>query len=632
MGETVAPEKVDFQAEVKQILALVINSLYSNKEIFLRELISNASDAIDRARIESLTNVDLLGNDQNFKIKIKANKDKKLLTIQDNGIGMSRNELIENIGTIARSGTKDFLKKLSGNQKQDVSLIGQFGVGFYSAFMVSKKVTMVTKRFGSVEPAIRWESTGDGSYTMEEADKTDRGTEITLHLKEDDKEFAEEWKARSIVKKYSSYIAHPIAMEVEKEKNKIEEEILNDKPPIWRRQKTEIKKEEYFEFYKHLSYDQEDPLGYSHNHVEGTLEYTTLMFIPAKAPYDLYFPEKTNGLSLYVKRIFIMNDCKELLPNYLRFVRGVVDSEDLPLNVSREMLQKNAVLNKIQKSSTTRILSLLENMAKKKPEDYKKFWKEFGPVLKEGFHMNWENLEELKKLLRFQSSTGNSEEDLRSLDDYIKDMKEEQKDIYYITGESRTAVSSSPHLEVFKAKNIEVLYLVDPIDEWVVQNLTEYQGKKLKSITKGDLDLGKLSKEEKASQKEGKSKFKKLTNFLQDAFPDKLKEVRITTRLKDSPCCLVADEADMGANLERIMKMVHQPVPTSKRIMEINPNHNIIKNLQEVLEADSQNPKLKDWATILFDQALLVEGSPIADPTGFISKVNSLLENVSGKK
>ncbi len=630
MAETEMAEKLEFQAEVKQVLDLVIHSLYSNKDIFLRELVSNASDAIDKARIESLTNIALLGDDQNFKIKIESDKDGKTITIKDNGIGMTREEIITNIGTIAKSGTKEFLQKLKDN-KGDASLIGQFGVGFYSVFMVADKVTLKTKRLGSENPAMKWESNGDGSYTLEECDKPSRGTEITLHIKDEDKEYLENYKIRSIVKKYSSFVPHPIAMDEETgddKKKEVKEEILNDKPPIWRRSKTDIKKEEYEEFYKHISFDSEAPLAYSHNQVEGTLQYTTLMYIPAKAPYDLWMPEKHNGLSLYVKRIFIMEDCKELLPNYLRFVKGIVDSEDLPLNVSREILQQNAVLSKIQKAATKKVLGMLETMGKKNPEDYKKFWKEFGNVLKEGFHMNWENLDELKKLLRFQS-TKTADGEFRSLDEYIKDMKEGQEDIYFITGENRKAVEASPHLEVFNDKGIEVLYLIDPIDEWVVQSVTEYESKKLKSVAKGDLDLGKLSAEEKKEQKEGKSKFKKLSKFIQESFADTLKEVRVSTRLKGSPTCLVADEADMGANMERILKMANQSVSESKRILEINPSHPILKNINEKFEADSNNPQIKEWCEILLDQALLAEGSPIKDPQSFVRKVNGLLEQVS---
>ncbi len=623
MTTAAAPEKMEFQTEVKQLLHLMIHSLYSNKEIFLRELVSNSSDAIDKARYESLTQLEVLGEEKNFKIQISIDKEKSIIKIVDNGVGMTRQELINNIGTIASSGTKKFVEKLTGDQKKDMSLIGQFGVGFYSVFMVADKVTLNTKRLGSTEPAMRWESEGDGSFTLEESDKTDRGTELIIHLKEEEKEFLDEWKVKSIIRKYSEYISHPIAL-IEAEGK---EEILNDKPPIWRRSKGEITPEQYHEFYKHLSFDQEDPLAYTHNQVEGSLEYTTLFYIPGKAPYDLYQPEKHNGLSLYVKRVFIMNDCKDLLPNYLRFAKGVVDSEDLPLNVSREILQKNAVIQKIQKASVKKILTLLETMAKEKPEDYKKFWKEFGPVMKEGFHMNWENLDELKRLIRFESSKL-AKDEYAGLEEYVLRMKEGQKEIYYISGESRQAVENSPHLEVFKNKEIEVLYMIDPIDEWVVQSLTEFDGKKLANVTKGDLDLGDLSKEEKKQQKADQGKFKNFMKKFEDQMQDILKEVRITSRLKESPCCLVADEQDMGANMERILKMANQKVQAQKRILEINPNHPILENLNKVYEADAESPKLKQWFELLVDQALLAEGSEIKDPAGYVTKVNALLTEV----
>ena len=619
-------EKMEFQAEVKQLLHLMIHSLYSHKEIFLRELISNSSDAIDKGRYESLTHVEMLGEDKTFRIKVSVDKDRKVLKISDNGVGMTRQELIQNIGTIASSGTKRFMEKLTGDQKKDMSLIGQFGVGFYSVFMVADKVLLTTRRLGSTEPAVRWESTGDGTYTLEEAAKEDRGTELEIHIKDGEEEFLEDWKIRSIIRKYSEYITHPIYLADKDGK----EERLNDKPPIWRRSKSEVTKEQYEEFYKHVAADEEPPLAWSHNQVEGAMEYTTLLYIPGKAPYDLFQPERQNGLNLYVKRVFIMNDCKELVPGYLRFVKGVVDSEDLPLNVSRELLQKNAVIQKINKSATKKILQMIETMAKEDPEKYKTFWKEFGNVLKEGFHMNWENLDELKRLVRFESSK-NQEGAYVGLEEYVVRMQTGQKDIYYITGESRAAVDSSPHLEVFKTKDIEVLYLVDPIDEWVVQGLSEFDGKKLVNVTKGDLDLGELSKEEKKGQKEAQGKYKGFMEDFKEKTGDTLKEVRITSRLKGSPAVLVAGEEDLGANMERILKMARQSVTASKRILEINPDHPIIQNLQRMYEADAANPKLKDWYGLLVDQALLAEGSDIKDPAGYVTRVNVLLTEVLTK-
>ena len=619
-------EKMEFQAEVKQLLHLMIHSLYSHKEIFLRELISNSSDAIDKARYESLTNVDVLGEDKTFRIKVSVDKDKKTILITDNGVGMSRQELIQNIGTIASSGTRRFVEKLSGDQKKDMSLIGQFGVGFYSVFMVADKVILTTRRLGAAEPAIRWESAGDGSYTLEEAAKEDRGTELEIHVKDGEEEFLEDWKIRSIIRKYSEYITHPIYLADKDGK----EERLNDKPPLWRRSKSDITKEQYEEFYKHLSLDQEPPLAWSHNQVEGAMEYTTLLYVPAKAPYDLFQPERQNGLSLYVKRVFIMNDCKELVPSYLRFVKGVVDSEDLPLNVSREILQKNAVIQKINKSATKKVLQLLETMAKEDAGKYRTFWKEFGSVMKEGFHMNWENLDELKRLVRFESSR-TQEGDYVGLEEYVPRMKDGQKDIYYITGESRAAVDRSPHLEVFKTKDIEVLYLTDPIDEWVVQGLTEFDGKKLVNVSKGDLDLGELSKEEKETRKEAEGQYKDFMKDFQDRMGDILKEVRVTTRLKESPAVLVSGEEDLGANMERILKMARQNVTASKRILEINPEHPIIQNLRKLHAADAASPKLKEWYSLLVDQALLAEGSEIKDPAGYVSRVNVLLTEVLAK-
>lgn len=621
-------QTLEFQTEVKQLLHLMIHALYSNKEIFLRELVSNASDAIDKARFESLTQIDLLGGDQSFKIKISFDKEAKVLRIEDNGVGMSREELIANIGTIASSGTRKFLQQLQDDKKKDFSLIGQFGVGFYSVFMVADKVTLTTKRLGATGPALRWQSTGEGNYTLEEVEKEGRGTVIELHLKEDEKEFLEEWKVRQIVRKYSEYIAHPIALITTDEQSKeAKEEILNDKAPIWRRSKSEITQEQYHEFYKHISFDQEDPLAYSHNQVEGQIEYSSLLYIPAKAPFDLFHPEKHNGLSLYVRRVFIMNDCKDLLPNYLRFVKGMVDSEDLPLNVSREILQKNAVIQKINKATTKKVLNMLETLANESPDKYAAFWKEFGTVVKEGFHMNFENLDELKRLIRFESSATQAG-GYASFADYVGRMKAEQKDIYYVTGENRDAVEKSPHLEVFKKKGIEVLFMIDPIDEWVTQSLTEFDGKKLVNVAKGDLDLGELGKEEKKQQKEAESKYKKFMGHFEKAMEDTLKEVRVTTRLSDSPCVLVAGENDMGANLERILKMANQKVTAQKRILEINPDHPMVQKLHGIWEANADDARLGDWYRVLVDQALLAEGSEVKDPAGYVARVNKFLVEV----
>jgi molecular chaperone HtpG len=624
-----APEKMEFQTEVKQLLHLMIHALYSNKEIFLRELVSNASDALDKARFESLTNAGILGADSAFRIRIEADSEKNILRITDNGVGMNREEIIRNIGTIANSGTKKFLESLSGDQKKDANLIGQFGVGFYSAFMVADHVTLTTRRLGE-EASWRWESSGDGSFTLGEADKAERGTVLELHLKEDEKEFLDAWRLRNIIKKYSEYIAHPIVLvtPVEGEDDKVDEETLNDKAPLWRRSKNEVTAEQHKEFYQHITHAQDEPLAWSHNRVEGTLEFTTLLYVPGKAPHDLYYPERPHGLSLYVKRVFIMNDCKELLPPWLRFMRGVVDSEDLPLNVSREILQKNAVVRKISESATTKTLNLLETMAKEDAAKYAAFWKEFGGVLKEGFHMNWEHLDELKRLIRFESSRLEAGA-YTGLQDYVVNMKDGQKDIYYLTAENRRAAEGSPHLEVFRKKGVEVLYLVDPIDEWVVQALTEFDGKKLINASKGALDLGDLTADEKKREDEAKGAYEKFTADFAAKMPD-LKEVRITARLAESPACLVSGEDDIGANLERILKMSNQAVPESKRILEINPDHPIIQGLNARFEADPSDPKLVDWYGVLVDQALLAEGSDLKDPAGYVTRVNGLLKNVLG--
>ncbi len=621
---TQTPEKMEFQTEVKQLLHLMIHALYSNREIFLRELVSNASDALDKARFEAVMNPDALGSDASLGIRIEADKEKGILRIVDNGIGMNREELVRNIGTIASSGTKRFMESLTGDQKKDASLIGQFGVGFYSAFMVADRVSLVTKRLGE-DAAWRWESTGDGTFTLAEDAKADRGTVIELRLKDDAKEFLEEWRIRAIVKKYSGFLSHPVALLNEKG----EADVLNDRKPLWLRPKSEVTPEEYKEFYKHLEHGGDDPLAWSHNRVEGMLEFSTLLYLPAKAPYDLFHPERPHGLSLYVKRVFIMNDCKELLPPWLRFVRGVVDSEDLPLNVSREILQKNAVVDKIRESAVSRVLNLLETLAKEEPGKYKAFWKEFGAVLKEGFHMNWEHLDALKRLVRFESSRLPSGE-FAGLADYVANMKDGQKDIYYLTAESRKAAEGSPHLEVFRKKGVEVLYLVDPIDEWVVQGLAEFDGKKLVHAAKGALDLGELSKEDKAREEEAKGAYAKLAADIAAKQPDFLKEARVTSRLSESPCCLVADEHELGANLERILKMSNQAVPESKRILEINPDHPIIRGLKDRFEADPGDARLPDWYAVLVDQALLAEGSSPRDPAGYVARVNGLLSGLIG--
>ncbi len=626
---TIQKESHEFQTEAQQMLHLVIHSLYTHKEIFLRELISNASDALDKLRFESLTKPDILDKDTELRITLTPNKKAKTITIADNGIGMTRSELIENIGTIARSGSKAFLNKLTGDQKADSNLIGQFGVGFYSVFMVASSVRIVTKRAGVDEPAVVWESTGETSYTLEESEKQSHGTEITVYLKEDEQIYAEDWQIRSLVKKYSDFIAFPIYLPDEKGK----EEVINETKPLWKRKPADVTTEQYEEFYKQACGGFDAPLETIHTHAEGVMEYASVLFIPSKiSPFELYNYERKHGVKLYVKRVFIMDDCKDLLPEYLRFVKGVVDSEDLPLNISRETLQDNPLIRKIRKAIVGKVLSKLEDLSVNEPEKYKKFWKEFGPILKEGLHSDPENKDKLLELVQFQSSMGDSEEDLTTLKQYVSRMREDQKYIYYITGESRSLVEKSPHLEIFREKGIEVLYLVDPIDEFVVPGIYNYDGKQLKSITKGDLDLGELGKEEKKEQKKVESKYKKLSERIKNILTNEVKEVRVTTRLKGSPCCLVADEHDMGAHMEKMMKAMGQEVPTSKPILEINGNHQILKNLRALYEKDPKSPKLEEWVKLLYDQALIAEGRTLQDPVAYLNRVNELLITVSGSE
>lgn len=626
MAETTStqPQSMEFQTEAKQLLNLMIHALYSHKEVFLRELISNASDALDKLRFESLTNSSILNSDTELAIHIKLDKTAKTITISDNGIGMSRQEVIENIGTIARSGSKAFLEKMTGDQKFDSNLIGKFGVGFYSVFMVASSVKLVSKRAGSDEPAIQWESNGEDKYTITEASKDDCGTEITIYLKDEESSYVEDWQVRSIIKKYSDFIAFPIYLPNEKGK----EEIINQTKPLWRRSSSEITKEQYEEFYQQLGgFDK--PLATMHTRAEGIMEYSSLLFIPSKTPFDLFSLDRKHGVKLYVKRVFILDNCKELLPEYLRFVRGIVDSEDLPLNVSREMLQNNPVIDKIRKTLVNKILGKLKEMAEKEPDDYKTFWNEFGPVLKEGLHTDFENKEKLQELIRFQSSMSENRDDLVSLKQYVGRMREDQKDIYYITGESRDIVEKSPHLEIFKAKSIEVLFMVDPIDEWIVNDIYNYEGKQLKSVTQGDLDLGELGKEEQDIKKKAESKFKKLSARIKNILSEQVKEVRVTTRLKDSPACLVADDNGMSSQMEKLMKSMGQNVPESKRILEINAQHPILQNLNSRYEKDPKDPELEEWVHLIYEQALIAEGQMVPDPLAYSQRINKILTKVS---
>ena len=622
-----ASEKLVFQAEVKQLLHLMIHSLYSNKEIVIRELISNASDAADKLRFEALKDASLYEKDSELKIRLSFDKKARTLTISDNGIGMNREEVISNIGTIARSGTKEFLNNLTGDEAKDANLIGQFGVGFYSSFIIADLVTVITRRAGSKE-AIQWESKGEGEYTISEVEKETRGTDIILHLKKDEDEFLSDWTLKSIIKKYSDHITLPIVMKKSEWKDgeevpTDEDETVNAASALWARNKNDIKEEEYQEFYKNLSYDQEPPLTYSHNRIEGKQEYISLLYIPAKAPFDLFDRERHHSVKLYVKRIFIMEASEKLMPNYLRFIKGVIDSADLPLNVSREILQDSKEVEAIRAGSTKKVLDLLEDMSEKKPDDYKKFWKEFGVVMKEGHSEDFANREKIAKLFRFNSTHEESDAQVVvSLKDYVSRMKDGQEAIYFITADSYEAAKHSPHLEIFKKKGIEVLLLSDRVDEWLLSTFNEFESKKLQSIAKGDLDLGKLEDEkEKEEKKKIEKDAKSLVEKIQKALGDKVKEVKVTHRLTDSPACLVAGEHDLSGNLERLLKAAGQKTPDTKPILEINPTHKLIQKLENT----NDSARFNDFAEVIFDQALISEGGQLKDPVAFVKKINQFL-------
>ena len=638
-----ATEKKEFKTEVQQLLDLVIHSLYSNKDIFLRELISNGSDAIDRLRFEALSNKDLIKDDPEFRIKLFIDNEAKTLRIEDNGIGMTKEELEGNIGTIARSGTRQFMEELKKNKTKDnPELIGQFGVGFYSAFMVADKVTLKT-RSATGDESCTWESSGDGTYEISEGGRDKRGTEITLHLNKDCGDYIVEFRLRQIVKKYSDFVEYPVVMDIirdetpmddegkpkedAKKQTIVTEETLNSMKAIWMRPKSEVKKEEYNEFYKHISHDYTDPLKTIHYSAEGTIEFKALLYLPSKAPFDMFQQEGTkHGIHLYVKRIFIMDNCEALLPRYLRFAKGVVESNDLPLNVSREILQEDAVIKKIEKNVTSKILSALKAMMKKSGDDYLSFYREFGKVLKEGIEVDPTNKDKIKDLLLFESSKTEPGKYV-SLKEYTERMAIDQKEIYYITGTSRSAVENSPHLEVFKKKDIEVLFMVEPVDEFILSGFGEYDKKKLKSITQGDIDLGteeekKIADEQK---KEASGKYKKLITKVQDSLKDDVKEVRLSDRLTDSASCLVTDDGDMNPQMERIFAAMNQPVPETKRILELNPDHPVIETMNDLFAADKKNTKLADYSELLYDQALLTEGIAIKDPTRFARLVTDLM-------
>lgn len=625
-------EHLSFQAEAKQLLKLMIHSLYSNKEIFLRELISNASDAADKLRFEGLTDAALYESDSDLKIYISYDPEQRTITILDNGIGMARQEVIDQIGTIAKSGTREFFDSLTGDQVKDAHLIGQFGVGFYSAFIVADKVTLKTRRAGlTKEHGVCWESSGEGDYTLETITKEQRGTEVILHLREGEDDLLNGMRLRNIIRKYSDHITLPIIMKKEEwseeeKKTKItdEEETINQANALWARPKSEITEEQYNEFYKHVAHDFEPPLTYVHARVEGRQEYTQLLYIPSRAPFDLFDREHRHGIKLYVQRVFIMDDAEKLMPNYLRFVRGIIDSNNLPLNVSREILQESKDIESIRAGSIKKVLGLIEDLAKKESDDeqnkFKTFYKEFGQVLKEGVGEDYANRERIAKLLRFVTTQSETDEPSVSLEDYIGRMKEGQEKIYFVTADNLKAAKSSPHLEIFRKKGIEVLLLADRVDEWLVSHLTEFEGKPLQSVAKGGLDLGNLEDEsEKEEHKKESDEYHDLVERMKEVLGEKVKDVRVTLRLTESPACLVADTYDMGGNLERLLKQAGQQVNHAKPILEINPYHSMVKRLK------TEKGHFEDWSYILFDQALLAEGGQPEDPAAFVRRLNDLL-------
>lgn len=624
---------LEFKTEVKQLLDLMIHSLYSHKEIFLRELISNASDAVDRARYESLTDSDIMESDGDWKIKITPDSEAGTLTVSDNGIGMTKDELIEGLGTIARSGTKEFLAALQSKEvKDNPELIGQFGVGFYSSFMVADSVTVITRKAGAKkEKGVKWESSADGFFTVEDVEKETKGTDVILHLKEDEKKYLEEWEIRRVIRKYSDYIEHAVVMDIEREKEselkkgekvKVkEEETLNSMKAIWLKDKSKIEQDEYNEFYKHVSHDFTDPAKVIHYKAEGTSEFTALLYIPSSAPMDIFYKEFKIGPTLYVKRVQIMDHCEELIPRYLRFVKGVVDSSDLPLNVSREILQSDRQIEIISKSITKKVLDTLGDMKKNDYDKYLSFYKEFGRVLKEGIHFDFSRKEAIADLLLFES-TKKSPGDYTTLKDYVDNMPEGQEDIYFIVGTSRDQVAKSPYLEAFREKGYEVLIMLDEIDDVIMGGLQEYKGKKIKSASKGDLELDKSSGPDR---KEAEKKFKELIELIKHQLKDEVKDVRLSGRLKDTACCLVGEEGDMDPQMEKLLKSMGQEVPENKRVLEINPAHPLFESMKSVFDKEPKSMMLDEYIRLLYDQALLLEGSKPKDPAAFASAVTRLM-------
>lgn len=615
---------LSFQAEVKQILHLVTHSLYSNKEIFLRELVSNASDACDKLRFEALDNAALYEDQPNLEIRVSVDPEAKTVTIRDNGIGMSADEAVAHLGTIAKSGTREFMSKLEGDQKKDANLIGQFGVGFYSGFIVADRITVESRRAGlKPEEGVRWTSEGTGDFEVETITRAERGTSVILHLREGEDEFLAQWKLKSIIGKYSDHISLPILMpkqqwdeEKKEQVTSAEWETVNKAAALWTRSKSDITDAQYQDFYKQISYDSEPPLAYTHNRVEGRTEYTQLLYVPAKAPFDLWNRDKRGGVKLYVKRVFIMDDAEALMPVYLRFVKGVIDSADLPLNVSRELLQESRDVKAIREGSTKKVLAMLEDVAENQKDKYAAFWKQFGAVLKEGVGEDFANQERLAKLFRFASTQA---DEGVSFADYVARMKEGQEAIYYITADSLTAARSSPQLEIFRKKGLEVLLLTDRVDEWMLSHLYEFEGHPLQSVAKGGVDLSKLQdEEEKKAAEETATAFKPVLDRLKETLKERAKDVRASTRLVDSPACIVADEGDMSAHLARMLKSAGQSAPAAKPILEVNPGHALVKKLEG-------SERFDDLANILFDQALLAEGGTLEDPAAYVKRVNALL-------
>jgi len=621
-------ETLGFQAEVKQLLDLMIHSLYSNKEIFLRELISNASDAVDKLRFEALSDSALYEADSDLKIRISYDKEARTITISDNGIGMSRQEVIDNIGTIAKSGTREFFQALTGDQRKDANLIGQFGVGFYSSFIVAEKVSVITRRAGlGAEHGVQWESDGNGEYTIENTNRELRGTDVVLHLRAEEDELLDGYGLRQIIRKYSDHINLPIIMKREStEEGEPEDETVNKASALWARSRNEITDEEYNEFYKHVAHDFTDPLGRIHSRMEGKYEYTLLLYIPSRAPFDLYNRDSRHGVKLYVRRVFIMDDAEQLMPSYLRFVRGVVDSSDLPLNVSREILQHNRVIETIKAGAVKKVLGFLEDLSNNDKEKYATFWQEFGSALKEGVGEDSGNKENIARLLRFSTTLNDSEKQESSLDDYISRMKEGQEDIYYITAETFAAAKNSPLLEIFRKKGVEVLLLADMVDNYMVSHMFEYKGKSLQSVSKGVADLAGMSDEqEKQELQKSADEFKELTERIKHTLQDKVKEVRVSNRLTSSPSCIVADDNDIDPSLRRLLKAAGKDLPGGKPVFEINPNHLILQKLK----TEGDDARFANWTHVLFDQALLAEGEQLEDPVSFVNRLNELLVALS---